>query len=174
MRNKLKEQIMSVLTRGQLSHSDLCERCDASLSTVNLTLRELIESKQLDKMRVGRNVYYAISNQIEPKFEKHINHCILTALSAEKSLTLCELSKRCPHLSSSEISKSLAKLVFTSKVYKHAKEKSRHIHYSTSNFVEGLLLVNPKRRKLNELSDNVIGPYLRQFLFNQPIIEDDE
>lgn len=172
MRDKLKQRILLRLQDGQLTHTELCESCDASLSTTNLTLRELLESKLVNKMRVGRNVYYALATDTDAPRIKQINYTIMSTLSQYPSLTLVELSKRCPDISSSDLSKALAKLAFTSKIFKHAREKSRHIHYSTSNFVDGLLLVNSKRRKLNEQSDNVVGPFLKQFLFNLPITDD--
>lgn len=171
MREQLKKSILKSLADGQLTHTELCERNGRSLSTINVTLRELIEDKKVNKMRIGRNVYYALPDGSEPPVEKHLNYTILSTLSQHPSLTLCELMKLCPQFKPDAITKAIAKLVFTEKVYKHAKEKSRHMRYSTSNFVDGLLLVNPKRRRLDEGSDNVIGPFLRQFLFNLPLTD---
>jgi hypothetical protein len=169
MRDRLKQAILKTLAKGQLTHSELCNTSDASFSTMSVALREMLSAQQLHKMRIGRNVYYALPNDTEPPSEKQINHTILTVLAQHDTLTLTELTKRCPEFNPDSVSKAVAKLIYTSKIFKHAKEKSKHIHYSTSNIVSGLLLVNTKRRKLDEQSDNTIGPFLREFLFNMPI-----
>ena len=172
MRDKLKRTILMALAKGQMTHGELTSVGNVSASTINVTLRELIETKSIHKMRVGRNVYYALPSKNIPKSEKEINDCILATLSDHPSLTLMEITKRCSTYTPDDVAKAVAKLVFTSKMFKHTKENSKHIRYSTSNFVKGLLLVNSKRRKLDERSDNVVGPFLRQFLFNLPYPND--
>lgn len=174
MRKKLREQIIERLKLGQASHSDLCENNDASPSTANLVLRELLASKQIHKMRVGRNVYYILDGHDISPDVKSVNATIIEVLSQYPTLTMVELTKKCTTIKASDVSKCVARLVFTSRIFRHTKDKSRHIHYSTSNYVEGLSLVNSKRRTTPDIEHETIGPYLKQFLFNLPIPNDVE
>lgn len=172
MRENLKKRILQQLSETHLNHSDVCENCGASLSTTNLMLRELLADKKIQKMRIGRNVYYSLVTDKEPLKDQTINTIVMSELSNHPALTMCELTKRCQSLTSTEVSKAVAKLAYDGRIHRHAKEKSRHMYYSTSNFVTGLLLVNSKRRSTDDQYHETVGPYLRQFLFNLPITPD--
>lgn len=168
MNSMINSQIFELLITGQRSYTDICRQCGGSPSNVSAHLREMLANNEVIKSRVGKNVFYALRGH-DLKPEESSNRLLtLETLSMGPPLQFHDLLVKCPTLERSDLSKALANLVFDGKVFRHRKENSRVTYYSTSNFEEGLLLVNPRRRNQCDAPQN-IGPYLREFLFGLPL-----
>lgn len=169
MSSYLNDQIMEFLSTGQRTYSDICERCGGSPSNVSAHLKEMMNRNEVTKSRVGKNVFYALRGQDLIPEEKSNRAKVLEVLSKVEYMQFNEILVKCPTLNRIEVTKAVANLVFDGKIFRHNKEKSRIMHYSTSNFVKGFLLVNQKRRNQVETYAPV-GPFLREFLFDLPIV----
>lgn len=168
MSSILDDQIMELLITGQRSYSDICRQCGGSPSNISAHLRGMMHRNEVTKSRIGKNVFYAMRGQELRPNEVTNKGRVIEVLSAHSCLPFSEILVKCEPLERSDVSKALANLVFEGKVYRHRKESSRTMYYSTSNFVTDLLLVNSKRRNQVE-THSPIGPYLREFLFGFPI-----
>lgn len=168
MNSGIKSQIFELLITGQRSYTDICRQCGGSPSNVSAHLREMLDDKSVIKSRVGKNVFYALRGQELHPDEVSNKVRIIETIERNSHLQFHEILVKCSPLERSDVSKALANLVFEGKVYRHRRENSKNTYYSTSNFIDGLLLVNPRRRNQVEVKHN-IGPFLREFLFGLPI-----
>jgi DNA-binding transcriptional ArsR family regulator len=168
MTSTLSDQIFELLISGQRSYTDICRQCGGSPSNVSAHLRVMLDCKAVIKSRVGKNVFYALRGQELHPNELSNKETVIKVLERYPYLQFHEILVKSTTVERSDVSKALASLVFEGSVFRHRKENSKNTYYSTSNFVDGLLLVNPKRRNQIEVKHN-IGPFLREFLFGLPI-----
>jgi hypothetical protein len=158
----VQQAIINILEKyNQLTNDHVIRNIpEYSASNIQTNLKQMILDGTLYKSRVGRYVFYALSTS-----KKEVNPIIMDVLEQNNLITIKELSTR-TGLTLSVLAEQLQYLLHKEEVYKFYKPGSE-VYYSLREDNPGYYT------QMDEYIAPIkqpVGPYLREFLFNIPIV----